>query len=170
MRNGRGLRNVIFMLCAALVAWSCSGEAPDKNLKIGDSAPGFSGTDLEGNEVSLSDYAGKPMVIRFWSTECKYCRADTPVFLKYYQKYRENRLGVLYININSPREDVERFVEELNISFPVILDDRTIADKFNIHLVPQTIVLDTEHTIIAAILGGISQRDLQELLSPYLHE
>ena len=139
-------------------------------LKVGDQAPAFELADLEGNLVSLAAYQGSPVVLRFWSTDCKYCRADTPVFNDYFTKYKVKGLKVVYINtLDRGGEEVRAFVEDLDIVFPVVLDrDGRVAASYNVRVVPQTIIMDPQHRIVAGILGGVSEAELQELLQPYL--
>lgn len=167
------LKKIFFLaicLCCALWLTGCSGGKPERTkLKIGDPAPDFSVVDIDGKPVSLSGYKGYPVIMRFWSTDCKYCRADTPIFNHYFNKYREKGLRVVYINKDADEATVRSFVENLEIIFPVVRDtDGSLAASYNIRIEPQTIVLSPEHTIVAAILGGVSETELQALLGEYL--
>jgi peroxiredoxin len=159
-----------FLLCFLLLALvACSGgDSSTKKLKIGDPAPDFSGTDLNGQPVSLSSYQGKPVILRFWSTDCKFCRADTPIFNQYFEKYREAGLRVVYVNQHSDEATVRRFVADLEIGFPVLIDkDGAISTRYNIKVEPQTIIISPDHRILAAILGGVSEAELKNLLGGY---
>lgn len=163
----------IFLLSTVLlVLTACSsGEQAAKKLKIGDPAPAFAGTDLSGQPLSLAGYQGKPVILRFWSTDCKFCRADTPIFNHYFEKYRQAGLRVVYINRNSDEATVRQFVADLEIGFPVLMDkDGAISKQYNIKLEPQTIVLGPDHRILAAILGGVSEAELKGLLGEYFSE
>lgn len=160
---------VIFpLLCLACLLTSC-GDGPPKVIRMGDQAPAFKANDLKGQAVALENHAGKPVVLRFFLPDCKYCRADTVVFNDYYQTYKDKGLGVIYINTDPKPGEVQKFVNELKITFPVVLDpDRKIADQYRVQVVPQTIVLDPAHRVIGAILGGVSKEELDKLLSPFL--
>lgn len=167
------LKKIFFLaicLCFAVCLTGCPGEKPERSkLKIGDPAPDFSVMDIDGKPVSLAAYQGYPVVMRFWSTDCKYCRADTPIFNHYFNKYKDQGLRVIYINKDADEATVRSFVEDLEIIFPVVRDtDGSLAASYNIRIEPQTIVLSPEHTIIAAILGGVSETELQALLGVYL--
>lgn len=151
------------------ILFGCSDDAVNP-LKMGDPAPIFTVQDLQGEVVKLDTYQGRPVVIRFFLPDCKYCRADTAVFNEYYQKYRDKGLGVIYVNTSPTPDDVQQFVSDLAIAFPVVLDtERKIADQYRIQVVPQTVVLDPEHKIIGAILGGVSKEQLDSLLLQFLH-
>jgi len=142
-----------------------------KPLRIGDKAPEFAALDMQGNQVSLADARGNPVILRFWSTDCKFCRADTPIFNRYFAAYKDKGLKVVYINVTQTEQEVKAFIEELGIIFPVIRDGGgKIARSFNIKAQPMTIILSPEHTLLAAILGGVSEAELKELIGRYLGE
>jgi len=158
---------LIFLLLPMLLT-SCSQEK-GKKLEIGDSAPTFSLQDLDGEVFNLSDLKGSPVLLRFFLVDCKFCRADTPVFNDFYTRYHKKGLQVLYIDsLGIDQKVVKAFVKELGIVFPVAQDvGGTVSSSYNVRALPQTIVLDPEHMIIAAILGGVSEPELTQLLSPY---
>jgi peroxiredoxin len=165
--TGRGV--VVLLTLFVLVASGC-GPAEPERLKIGDRAPGFSITDLEGTLRSSEMWRGSPVILRFWDTECKYCRADTPIINSYFDKYQQRGLKVLYVATgNETVERVENFINELNIIFPVALDhDRSLATAYQIRIVPQTIFISPDQKIITAVLGGLGDAELEELLGEYL--
>ncbi len=159
---------ILSLFCCAWLLTACGEDTP-KALKMGEQAPAFAANDLHGREASLAQYAGKPVVLRFFVPDCKYCRADTAIFNEYYRTYKEKGLGVIYIDTDPKPGEVQKFVDDLGIAFPVVLDpERKIADQFRVQVVPQTIILDSAHRIIGAILGGVSKEQLDDLLLPFL--
>ena len=167
----RWWRNIIGALAVFAVGvfiFSCGGETPQK-LKVGDQAPDFNSSDLNGHPVSLAAFRGNPVVLRFWSVGCKYCRADTPIFNSYFERYKDNGLKVLYINTQSAEQEVLDFVKDLEIAFPVLLDKQgTITADYQIRLVPQTIIISPDQKVVAARLGGVGEAELRKLLEDYL--
>jgi len=147
---------------------SCSGDNK-KAIRVGNTLSSFSGTDLEGNTFSLESHKGSPVIMRFFLINCPYCKADTPVFNKFFAEYSQKGLSVVYINNNgADSREVKNFVEELKVRFPVIYDpDGRIARQYNVKVQPLTLVLSPEHKLLAALLGGVSAAELNELLSPY---
>ena len=158
-------------LCAftALLISACSGEDTGR-LKIGDKAPAFTILALDGRQLSSENWQGSPVILRFWDTECKYCRADSPIINSYFNTYRERGLKVLYVaTANETVERVRTYIEELDIGFPVALDqDGKMGRDYQVSLVPQTIFISPDQKIITAVLGGVGKAELQELLGPYL--
>ncbi len=164
----RLLRTILYVLLVVAVA-ACGAEKA-RPLKIGDRAPDFEARDINGRPVSLASYKGSPVVLRFFLTDCPFCRADTPVFNEFYEKYRQQGLKIVYINNTGVApEEIRRFTEELQIAFPVVIDaDKAIAARFHVKALPQTIVLDPDQRIIGAVLGGVSEAELDRLLGPFL--
>ena len=159
---------MVLLFCCTFFLVGC-GQEPPKLLTMGGQAPTFTINDLQGQEVSLAQYEQRPVVLRFFLPDCKYCRADTQVFNAYYRMHKDKGLGVIYINTDPQPEEVQKFVDDLEIVFPVVLDpERKIADPYRVHVVPQTIILDPEHRVIGAILGGVSREELDNLLLPFL--
>lgn len=160
--------SVLLLLCSLLLP-ACGGEKK-KVLAIGDKAPDFTVVSLKGETITLSDWKGSPVVLRFWDTECKYCRADTPIFNYYFAKYKEKGLHVLYVNTGQePLAVVESFVADLEIGFPVVAHGGdAVGKQYNVKIVPQTIFLSPDGTIMTAILGGVGEAEFNEILGAYL--
>ena len=60
-------------------------------------APDFTVLDMSGNEVHLSDYFGKPIIINFWATWCGPCKSELPAFNNMYEKYKDE-ISFLFVN------------------------------------------------------------------------
>lgn len=140
-----------------------------KRLQIGDQAPIFATEDINAQPVDLKKMQGNPVVIRFFVTDCKFCKADTVVFNEYYEKFKAKGLNVIYITTTTDRKVVRAFADDLKIKFPVVIDTQEkISQQYNVKAVPQAIILTPEHKILTAILGGVSEAELEELLGAYL--
>ena len=152
------------------IAGCSSGDS--NRLKIGDQAPDYSITDLRGEIITSADWKGFPVILRFWDTDCKYCRADTPIVNRFFDQYQRRGLKVLYVAMaNETLDSVESFVKDLEIVFPVALDhDGKMAADYEVRMVPQTIFLSPDQKIITAILGGVGEAEIQELVGKYLTE
>lgn len=167
--GGLGALTAVVLALWALFIAGCGNGGTDR-LKIGDQAPEFSILDLRGRTLSSAGWRGYPIILRFWDTECKFCRADSPIINRYFDKYKERGLKVLYVATSNETVDrVQGFIEDLDIVFPVALDtDGKMAEDYQVRLVPQTIFISPDQKIITAILGGIGEVELDELLGPHL--
>lgn len=153
---------------SVLLFSGCSGDTK-KAIRVGDTIPSFTGTDLKGKPFSLDSHRGRPVIVRFFLINCPYCKADTPIFNKFYDKYRQRGFEIVYINNNGANSaEVQNFTDELHVQFPVIYDSKgRLAKKYNVKVQPLTLVLSPEHKLLAALLGGVSEAELNELLDQY---
>ena len=160
---------VLLLLFFTLVCSAC-GEGKKQPLAVGDKAPDFTAVSLTGETIRLSDWKGSPTILRFWSTDCKYCRADTPIFNHYFTKYENKGLRILYVNTDSgPTEEIQSFVNDLDIVFPVVAEGgAALGAQYNVKIVPQTIFIAPDGTILTAILGGVGEAEFTEILGDYL--
>ena len=158
------------LLILLLAGIGCQPERKGGPLMAGDTAPDFAARDLNGNVVVLSSLAGKPVVVRFYETDCRYCRADTPLFNSYFEKYREKGLQVVYVSsFYADIKTVQSFVELLKVPFPVVLDEGgRLADLYNVKVYPQTFMIGPDRQILANIFGGVGEAEFQEILVKYL--
>lgn len=143
----------------------CVQEEKSEPLQLGDTAPDFAVKDLQGNVIVLSNLQGSPVILRFFETNCRFCRADTPAFTQFYTAHQDQGLHVLYIGSFYEQEaDLQAFVKELDLVFPVALDkEARLADLYGIRAYPQTIFISSEGKILAALLGGVGEAELREI-------
>ena len=160
---------VAYCILLVVCTLSCSSEK-SKRIKIGDPITPFTAEDITGKPIALDDYKGSPVILRFFLVDCKFCTADTPAFNAYFDKHQPNGLKIVYINNDAPNvAAVREFAEKLAIRFPVIADpEARIAAQYNIKAQPLTLMLDPEHRLLAALLGGVSEDELADVMGPHL--
>lgn len=128
-------------------------------------APDFTVYDLEGNEVHLSDYVGKPIVLNFWASWCGPCQMEMPDFNEKYLKLGEE-VHFLMVNMtDGSRETVDTasaFIEKQGYSFPVFYDkDSDAAATYGVYSLPTTYFIDAEGYAVAQAAGAIDAATLQ---------
>lgn len=149
---------------------SSGGEAtgPEKVL-----APDFTVYDSEGNEVHLSDFTGKPVVLNFWASWCGPCKMEMPDFDDAYAELGGD-VHFLMVNMTSGRETLESatsFIEEQGYSFPVYYDtDADAATTYGVYSLPTTLFIDAEGYGIAQATGAINAETLQKGIDMILTE
>ncbi|MDA1307100.1 MAG: TlpA disulfide reductase family protein [Acidobacteria bacterium] len=77
--------------------------------------------DMDGKDVRLSDFRGRPMVINFWATWCAPCRHEIPAFVELVEKYRDQQFIVLGISVDDSPEDLRTFAAEFKMNYPVLV-------------------------------------------------
>ena len=128
-------------------------------------APDFTVYDAQGNEVRLSDYFGKPIVLNFWASWCGPCQMEMPDFQ---EKYLELGNDVQFLMINmtdGDRETVESagaFIAKKGYTFPVFFDSKlNAANTYGAYSLPMTVLIDAKGNIITYAIGAISGETLQ---------
>ena len=127
--------------------------------------PEFTVYDLEGKEVHLSDFFGKPIVLNFWASWCGPCQMEMPDFNEKYLEIGE-KVQFLMVNMtDGSRETVETasaFIAEQGYSFPVFYDtDMDAATVYSVYSLPTTYFIDVEGYTVARATGAISGETLQ---------
>jgi thiol-disulfide isomerase/thioredoxin len=81
----------------------------------------FTLKDMNGADVYLADFNGRPIIVNFWATWCAPCKHEIPSFVELVDKYREQQLTVLGISVDDRPEDLLPFAEEFKMNYPVLV-------------------------------------------------
>jgi len=133
-----------------------SGEE-SVGLNVGDTAPDFELHTLDGEVAKLSDYRGERVMLNFWATWCPPCRAEMPDMEQFYQDTGATILAVNLTETEPDIEQVQRFVDEFGITFPVLLDEKIeVAETYAIQPVPTTYMIDSNGKIQFKLFGPMT--------------
>ncbi len=150
-------------LVVLLAFSSAVARAQDARVEPGRAAPEFTLKRLGGGKESLRDLRGHPVVINFWASWCEPCRAEMPEFVSAYRAHRDEGLHFLAINLTDQerRKDVARFVEDLGMTFTVLLDENgRVRERFELVTVPTTVFVDSTGVVRSVDSGPISRERL----------
>ncbi len=143
------------------------GPLDDRTVEVGQPAPDFAlGARIEGETLRLSDYRGQVVVLNFWASWCGPCREEMPEFQAAFLRHAPSRdLTILAVNALSldSRSDAERFIEEMEVTFPVAYDaSGAVAERYRVRGLPSTFFIDRGGVVRAATFGPVFGGLLEE--------
>lgn len=158
---------LVVLLIAAVVAglWFLKRGEPVFSQPGSAQGQGFVLRDLAGNNVALSDFSGKKVVILdFWATWCAPCRASLPGLAKFRDRYAARDVEVLSVNLEENPQRVRDFVASQGLALRVLLDsDGNVARSYRVQGIPTILVIDKQGRERERIVGF--RPDLESLLS-----
>jgi peroxiredoxin len=139
----------------------------NEGLAIGAKAPDFELKTLAGETVKLSNLKGKKVLINFWATWCPPCKAEMPA-MEQLSKQTEKDVVILAVNID-PQLDVQGFIDENKITFPIPLDtDDKVNETYQVISIPTTYFIDSKGIIQNKYTGSMTldvMKDFTEKLN-----
>lgn len=124
-------------------------------------APDFTVLDWDGNEVKLSDYFGKPIVLNFWAYWCGPCQMEMPEFNTMYEELG-GEVVFLMTHVDADTEAGKELVSENGYSFPVVFDATSAAAaSYGVTAFPTSFFIDKEGNLQAYYVGAMSRELLQ---------
>ncbi len=134
-------------------------------------APSFTLQDLKGNQISLSDFKGKVVVLDFWATWCPPCVKEIPHFIELYEQYKAQ--GFAMVGISVDREGisvVKLFTQKYRVNYPILMTDGQVQKAYGgIPSIPTTFVIDKAGNIRQKYVGyrdkAVFEADIKALLA-----
>ncbi len=123
-------------------------------------APDFVLKTPQGSQVRLSDLRGKVVLLNFWATWCPPCKAEMPDLDALHREYSQpHSFTVLGVDVEERLPEVEAFVSQNRIGFPLVLDeDGTVtSDRYYVRGMPTSMIIDRDGIIRDSWTGRISK-------------
>lgn len=175
-----------FILVGAVIAglvwfFNRPGEADDfvevdvtaagREPAVGEAPPDFQVEDLNGGFFQLSDFAGQPVWITFWASWCAACRAETPDIEEMHQKYSDDGLVIIALNLGETDSIAGDYVERTKTTFLVGMDrDESIASAYWIRGLPMHYFIGTDGLLHELRFGSLSAKSMEEAVLEILPE
>jgi thiol-disulfide isomerase/thioredoxin len=138
--------------------------------KVGTLAPDFTLPSLAGDEVTLSDLRGKPVVLAFFASWCNPCEKDMPV-LQRLQDENPDDLHVIGVNYKDFKGDTADFVERLGVTFPALIEHpnkNPVGNAYDVNAMPDTLFIDANGIVQERLYGQVSTNDIEAAVNNLL--
>ena len=143
---------------AAESSGSCSVSGEEADLS-------FTLKDMNGEDVLMSDYAGKVILLDFWATWCAPCRIEIPGFIELLDAYEDRGLAVLGISVDDPVDALQFYAEEMEMDYPVLIGDQRddVKDAYGPLLgFPTTFLINRDGSICHQHTGFVPKTQFEE--------
>lgn len=154
----------ILLLTSFVLAACTSGpiSADEVAPREGAIAPPFSLQNIDGEVVNLADFAGQTVMLNFWATWCAPCRFEMPDIQ---DKFETTDLKVLAINFDESEDLIHPFVDELGLTFPILLDPGAEIQKlYQVRGYPTSVFINGDGIVQIMHIGFIDESQLDGYL------
>ena len=156
--------SLVGVLVGALYLQVNSLERPSIGTGIGELAPDFTGTTLEGNTITLSDFRGQIVLVNDFATWCGPCQAETPYLVEIYNA-ESGDVAIIGLNLQEDEAKVTDFKEQYNVPYPLVMDpDGEITELYRPVGLPTSWFIDSEGVVRYVHAGPMTTAMLQETL------
>jgi cytochrome c-type biogenesis protein len=156
-----------------------AGGLPPMEKPTAIAAPELTLKDLDGKDVSLSEYKGKVVLVNFWATWCEPCRIEIPWLIEMQKQYGPKGFVILGIALDEEGKSVvepfvakERFEvngEKLPMSYKILIGNDDAADKFGgLFGYPTSVLISRDGKQIKRVTGMISQDEMSKAVESQL--
>ena len=127
----------------------------------------FSLPDMNGKVHTLSQYAGKWVVINYWATSCPPCIKEIPQLMKFHKKHKDHDAVVLGVDF----EDIslawlKDFMDSMSMSYPVLRSDpsQQVTPFGVIVVLPTTFIISPAGELVGHQAGAVTAADLEAFI------
>lgn len=168
MKNRRFItRLLVLVIISVAVGYTFYTSFADQQevVAVGELAPNFVLKDLDGNEIELKELRGKGIFLNFWATTCPPCLDEMPYMETGYQKYQDEGIEILAVNVNDQRIRIEKFVTGMGLSYPILLDPGSQVNQvYGVRELPVTFLIDENGVVIERSIGGLPENMVDDYL------
>ncbi len=165
------------VLCLAMLGAACSSPAlrtPEgSSLKAAAKrrpAPDFTLKDVNGQNVKLSDFKGKVVLLNFWATWCGPCKIEIPWFMDFEQRFKDRGFAVVGVSMDDEGwEVVKPFLERLKVNYRVVIGTEEVSQAYGgVESLPTTLMIDRDGRIASVHVGLVSRKDYEREIQDLL--
>ena len=138
---------------------------------IGEPAPGFVLSDLDGNRLSLGDLRGRPVIVNFWASNCPPCIDEFPLLTSAAAAHRRDGLAVVGVVVRDSSVAAREFMARVGATWRSAMDPGdAVAMQYGIIGPPDSFFIDRDGVVVSRQIGPLSAADLERRLAGILGE
>jgi peroxiredoxin len=135
-------------------------------VEKGVPAPDFEIKYPDGSKVLLSDLKGKPVLVNFWATWCKFCEAEMPAIQAAYEKYKAQGFVVIAIDSKESKRTVANFFSDRGLTFTVAIDPTdAVFRRYRGSGWPHSVFVDKQGIVSEIYIGQMSASQIEKFLA-----
>ena len=144
---------------------SLNESAASETLALDSPAPDFELASLSGEQVALEDFRGQYVLLNFWATWCGPCCLEMPAFQDRFKEYGGD-LQIVAVNFDEAQHLVKNFVDELGLTFEVLLDPGAeIQRLYQVRGYPTSYFIDPAGVVRVIHIGLMTESQLEGYLT-----
>ena len=144
---------------------ACMADAKPANFN-------FKVKDVDGNDVSLSSYKGKVVLLNFWATWCGPCKAEIPGFVRLQEKYRDKGLVIVGYSVDDTADKAKAYAAEYKMNYPILLGEgrEDVQDAYGpIWGIPASFIISKDGKVCRKHMGiapeAVFEKEVAALLN-----
>ncbi len=144
---------------------ACMADAKPANFD-------FTMKDVDGNDVSLSSYKGKVVLLNFWATWCGPCKAEIPGFVRLQEKYRDQGLVIVGYSVDDTADKAKAYAAEYKMNYPILLGEgrEDVQDAYGpIWGIPASFIISKDGKVCRKHMGiapeAVFEKEVAALLN-----
>lgn len=155
----RGIILSVLLVAIVYTVYTTATKDKVQILKEGSTAPDFELVGLNGETYRLSDFKGKGVFLNFWGTWCEPCEREMPAMDRQYKEFKDQGVELLAINLKQSDFEVQSFISNLGVNFPVAIDKtRSVQRAYNVGVaLPATVLITPEGKVKKIITGEMKE-------------
>lgn len=159
---------VVGLVLAVLIGFLATRglSKPISSRIVGQAAPDFSGTTLDGSEWVMSNHRGQWVVVNFFATWCTACRLEDPELEKFVIEHDGQPAKVISVAFSDDASSIRSYWETERNNWPVIASNTgSVALDYGVTKVPESYVVAPNGLVVAGFFGGVTAAGLDKVIN-----